>query len=214
MDRPVSAPSGPRPTASEILGRLLSKEEYVAVITYAHERNLTGDDMVLFLVAMLKLFDGLFDEMVDVVDIAEKRRTAFEQTVASSAQAVADTLDQNITRLSGVLRGGDSTLAQHRGELCVAIGEIKALTEQLRTVTRDAREAFAAHEALRGDGHTLSDTFRTAALQALQRHVPGYGGTLREQLAAEVRRVKLTVVLTGLGLAAVLALLVAAMARV
>ncbi|MHA3840743.1 hypothetical protein ACX0GZ_05940 [Sphingomonas aestuarii] len=145
---------------------------------------LESDNAVFFLVALLKIFARVYDEMKDITEVGAKGRQQFEEVVEIGAETIETALINNADMLKSILEDNNQRIAFRTSELLVATGELQAARTQLETTVRDAKEAFAAFEHLKGDVDepSLSRLFQDRMTAALDKRVPVYDQVFRAQL--------------------------------
>lgn len=177
-------------SAQELLERLLSDDELIAVLRYANDRKLDSDSEVYFLVSLLKVFAYAYDRMEHTVRVAEKGREDIEAAVYSCEQSICDTIADQMTMLNGVIANITRTMAFHANQFAGLTSEMKTLEKDLRGIIRDADGAFQLYDELkdRGSNSTLSRLFYDQVKAALDRQTPYFEDSIRMLIARESRK--------------------------
>ncbi len=176
--------------AQDLLARLLTEQEHIAVLRYSQSHNLESDNEVFFLVAMLKVFALAHDQMLHTIAVAEEGRKDIEATVILAEQNLRETFETEIGRLRITIADAGNMMGIHLHQLSAAMGEMKPLRQELERAARDARIAFNAYQRLKDEegGLTLARMFHDQAQKALDRSVPYLEDTIRTQIVKTVAR--------------------------
>lgn len=171
-------------TAEELLAALLTEREQIMVLEYSKANALESDNAVFFLVALLKIFARVYDDMKDIVDVSANGRQQFEATVNMGVERINTALIDNTKLLRSVLQDNNARIAFRTSELLIATGELQATRKLLETTVRDAKEAFTAFEHLKGDVDepSLSRLFQDRMTAALDKRVPIYDQVFRAEM--------------------------------
>lgn len=171
-------------TAEELLAALLTEREQIMVLEYSKANALESDNAVFFLVALLKIFAHVYDEMKDIVALSAKGREQIERTVKVEIQRIESALISHAEMLQTVSQDTTTRIAFHTNQLVFATGEMEAIRKQLETTVRDANEAFTAFEHLKGDidEPSLSRLFQDRMIAALDKRVPIYDQVFRVEM--------------------------------
>lgn len=176
--------TGGNKTAEELLAALLTEREQIMVLEYSKANALESDNAVFFLVALLKIFARVYDEMKDITKVSAKGRQQFEAVVEMGAETIETALINNADMLKSILEDNNQRIAFRTSELLIATGELQAAREHLETTVSDAKKAFAAFEHLKGDVDepSLSRLFQERMTAALDKRVPAYDQVFRAQI--------------------------------
>ena len=202
----MSAPTGQgakgkggsnRKTADELMAALFTDQEYASVLKYSRDNGLEEDSAVYFLVAMLKLFAFAYDRILTTISDAEEGCDHIAVMADGADRTMNAALKGHVTAIQSAIGSATGEVAIHAGTLYAAIGEIRAVKEELQKVSTEAAGTYRAYERLANDGSgtTLSQLFQKAALEALDRRVPFYDDTIRtlilNAIAKETRKLTL-----------------------
>ncbi len=208
----MSASGNGGKTAEELLAALLTDTEHIAILKYANQHDLTSDDVVYFMVALLKVFAFVHDRILKAIDAAQDGRAALEAAVILAEQNLTDSVEQQVTSLRCALIEINNTIGIHAGQFSFAAGEIKGLKEEMDRTLKEARGTYHAFKRLSDDGTgtTLSQLFQKKAHEVIERRLASFDVTVRELIRKTIsHEARKLMIFSGIQFVVIVILLIA-----
>ena len=186
----MTAARGSGKTAEELLGALLTDAEHIAILQYASEHDLKKDDVVYFMVGLLKVFAFVHDKILRAIDLAQEGQSDLEAAVIMADQNLTDSIERQVQVLRQSFTHMNGLMGTYAGQLAFTAGEIKSLNQELERLTKEARGTYGAFKRLSDDntGASLSQLFQKQAAEALNHKSRYFDETIRTLIAQEARK--------------------------
>lgn len=191
----MSGPGGRRAkTAEELLGDMLTEAQHVAVLKYAVEHDLASDDVVYFLLGLLKVFAHVHNEIITAIEFAEVGRDEMVTAVNMGGQELEEKVTDQVASLKHAFTDMNNIMGYHAAQFAGTAGEIKGLREDLDKLNREAAGTLSAYKRIvdDGTGASLSQLFQRHMSASFDLRMRAFDDTIRpeiiERIADESRR--------------------------